>query len=148
MSIVRRAAFVAAAITALTVVAAVPVDAGVPPTTGIQTATLTISKVVQGEAPAGAEFVIEVDCVVEGVTELTFPAEGGSQELVFFEEDSCTVTETQTGGAVDVTPPVTIAIAEPILYEVTITNVFDTAPSSETTASTQADTAVRPTFTG
>jgi hypothetical protein len=106
--------------------------------------------VVQGTAPADAEFVIDVDCEDSGPYELTFGPDGGSDEVVFFGPDFCTVTETVTGGAVDVTPPIDIAIEDPILYSVTVTNVFDTAPtsSSTTTASTQAAAATRPTFTG
>jgi hypothetical protein len=128
-----------------TLVLADPVGAGTT-TVPAQTATLTVTKVIQGVAPSDAEFTIEVACE-SGTTDLTFGPTGGSEQLTFFEEDECTVTETDTGGAVDVTPPQTVTIADPIPYDVTVTNVFDTAPSSETTAAAGAE-AVRPTFTG
>jgi hypothetical protein len=147
-SIIKRGALLAGALLVVSLVAAVsPAAAGVPPTTGVLTATLTVTKVVQGVAPADAEFVIEVDCE-DGTTELTFGPEGGSEDLTFFDEDVCTITEIETGGAVDVTPPFDIEIASPTFYEATVTNVFDTAPSSSTTASAQAAAATRPTFTG
>jgi hypothetical protein len=124
-----------------------PVGAGAPTTLPPETATLTVTKVVQGTAPSDAEFVIEVDCVEAGTTELTFESTGGSEQLTFTSEDECTVTETQTGGAFDVTPPQTVTIGDPIPYDVTVTNVFDTPPSSDTTSSA-ANEAVCPTFTG
>jgi hypothetical protein len=150
MSFLKRAAVVASAAIVVSLAAAVPVGAGVTTTTGEgETATLTVNKVVQGTAPADAEFVIAVECESSGPFELTYGPEGGAEEVIFFEPDFCTVTETETGGAVDVTPPIDIAIEDPIPYEVTVTNVFDTAPtSSSTTASVAADAATRPTFTG
>jgi hypothetical protein len=150
MAFLKRAAIVASAAVVVSLAAASPVDAGVTPTTGEgETATLTVNKVVQGTAPADAEFVIIVECEESGPYELSFGPEGGAEDVVFFDADLCTVTETQTGGAVDVTPPVDIEIASPVLYEVTITNVFDTAPSSSSTSSSVAsDTTTRPTFTG
>jgi hypothetical protein len=148
MMVAKRAALVVVGLVlAVAVGIGEPVGAGVTTTVDGETATLTVTKVVQGVAPATAEFVIEVACE-SGTTELTFGPTGGSDQVVFGEADECTVTETQTGGAFDVTPPQTVAIEDPIAYDVTVTNVFDTAPSSETTEATAAAAAVRPTFTG
>ena len=76
MSIVRRAALACGAliIGSLTV-AVVPADAGVSPTEPL-TATLRVNKVVQGEAPSDAQFVIVVACEGTGEHELTFGADG------------------------------------------------------------------------
>jgi len=149
MSLATRTALLTAALAVFSLVAVVaPADAGTPPTTGTpEIAVLTVTKVVQGEAPDDAEFVIEVDCENSGTTELSFGSEGGSEDVIFFDVDFCTISETQTGGAVDVTPPSDVAIAAPIQYAATVTNVFDMAPASDT-SDTGADTAVRPTFTG
>jgi hypothetical protein len=149
MSIARRLAMVASLLIVGTVATSVaPAGAG-ETTIPQETATLTVNKVVQGDAPSDAEFVILVSCEGIGDRELTFGSEGGSDEVIFFSPDQCTITETETGGAVDVTPPIEIFIEDPILYEETITNVFDTADTSaSTTASTQAAAATRPTFTG
>jgi hypothetical protein len=146
MNMKRSALFAAGVILAVALGVADPVGAGTTTTVDGETATLTVTKVVQGTAPTDAEFIIEVDCESD-TTELTFGPTGGSEQLTFFSEDECTVTETQTGGAVDVTPPQTVTIAAPIAYDVTVTNVFDTPPSSPTTGAGAAD-AVRPTFTG
>lgn len=150
MKLVKRALVLATATTAATLAFVVaPATAGVTPTTGEgETATLTVTKVVQGAAPADAEFVIEVACESAGTTELTFGSTGGSEDVTFFEQDLCTITETETGGAVDVTPPFDVAINSPTFYTATVTNVFDSAASSSTTADVAADTTTRPTFTG
>ena len=88
----------------------------------VSTATLVITKVVEGPAPAGTEFTVEVDCPAlphddqasdeadpEGPfpnpRTVTFTADGGTQSVDLFptEAPECTVTETDTGGADSVT---------------------------------------------
>lgn len=89
----------------------------------VPTATLVVTKVVEGPVPAGTEFTVEVDCPAIPVTDaqgsveadpegpfpnprtLTFTADGGSQSLDMFptEAPDCTVTETDDGGADTVT---------------------------------------------
>jgi hypothetical protein len=96
----------------------------------IPTATLDVTKVVEGEVPPGTTFTIEVSCpaIVKGPptddaavdaedwgggpegTEdieetLTFGEEGGTQSVegITIATQHCTITETDTGGAEAVT---------------------------------------------
>lgn len=73
-------------------------------------APLTIAKVVEGDAPADAAFVITLTCssaiITDGlggpaVAEYTFEwgSEGGEQTVGFVDAGECTVTETGNGGA-------------------------------------------------
>lgn len=73
------------------------------------TATLVVDKVVEGPAPAGTEFTVEVECTTANnpadLSTLTFTADGGSQDLEVVTDVTadCYVTETDDGGAVTVT---------------------------------------------
>lgn len=77
-------------------------------------APLHIRKVVVGPVPAGTQFVVTVTCDPPTITpggvssqQFVFDAQGnpvGTGDTVTFEgPTSCTVTETQTGGAASVT---------------------------------------------
>ena len=66
---------------------------------------LEITKVIEGEAPAGAEYVVDISCT-NGATptpeQLTF-TEGGTQPVsVNSGNTTCTVTESETAGALEV----------------------------------------------
>lgn len=137
-------------------------------------ATLYVTKTVDGTAPAGTEFVIEVDCTqavpnggaepTRGPVEPTFPivltfgADGGISDPIFFNTPhTCTVTETDNGGADSNTGPVDVDLDEPIRFDAEITNVFDPEPTTTTEAPTTttpptsaaaAAVAQAPTFTG
>jgi hypothetical protein len=150
MSIFKRALVVATATTAATLALAVaPATAGAPPQTGGETATLTITKVVQGDAPADASFTILVSCEASGEHQLLFGAEGGSDSVVFTGPDECDITEPADGGASSTTGLATVQITEPIAYAQTVVNVFDPeTPTTPTSEAVSADTATRPTFTG
>lgn len=73
------------------------------------TATLVVDKVVEGPAPADAEFTVEVECTTGNdpadLSTLTFTADGGSQNLEVLTDVTadCYVTETDDGGAATVT---------------------------------------------
>lgn len=83
-------------------------------------AAVTVTKVVEGEAPADATFPVTVACNTaagagvstefgEGTagivldTEITFPATGGSQYLVAYTPQSCSIAELDDAGAVSAT---------------------------------------------
>jgi hypothetical protein len=80
--------------------------------TGGNAPILTIRKVVVGSAPAGTQFVVAVNCDGDIIRpggpgssngQRTFDAQGnpvGSDAFEFVDTGQCTVTETQTGGAV------------------------------------------------
>lgn len=86
----------------------------------VETATLDVTKVVEGDPPPGTTFTVEVECPVirdlrstaddwdagpEGAGPVTatlvFGADGGTQSVggIRFETRNCTVTETDDGGA-------------------------------------------------
>lgn len=135
-------------------------------------ATLTVTKTVDGTAPADAEFVINVLCVEPGREvapaaapaglgavydeDVVFGPEGGSEDFVFFEEAVCTITELDDGGADEVIGgEQEVRIEEPVLYEAEVINVFEPAPTTVTTAKTTTTTAAAaavtratPRFTG
>ena len=147
MTFMKRAVLVTTAVSAIALAVAIsPAGAGVPPTTTPQIATLTITKVVQGTAPADAEFTIVADCEASGEHELTFGAEGGEQEIVFSSADVCDITEPGDGGASSTTGLGEIGIFSPTDYARSVINTFD--PESATTVDTAAEVATRPTFTG
>jgi len=143
-----------------------------PAEAGRETATLTVTKTVEGTAPADAEFVINVFC--EGGTtngtevglepagdilevvydeDITFGPEGGSEDFEFFSEASCTITEVDDGGADSSSGPVSVDITDPIQFDAEIVNTFDAEAATTvapTTTAAAAAGAVRaaPTFTG
>lgn len=75
------------------VLAASPASAGFTP-------RLTVTKIVEGTPPPGAEWVVEVTCDGESgpPREVTF-TEPGSETLTIIGDGTCTVVETVTAGA-------------------------------------------------
>lgn len=73
------------------------------------TASLVVTKVVEGPAPAGTAFTVEVECTTGtapvDLSTLTFAADGGSQDLEVLTDITadCYVTETDDGGAATIT---------------------------------------------
>jgi len=120
----------------------------VPATAG-QDNTLTVTKVVEGTAPPGTVFTIDVDCEDEGggIEDFQFefgPVGGSETVVVQAVEQECNVNESGTGGAssvsyaCEVTVPgrgaaqcisdTTLLIPSPgggATAEFTVTNTFD-----------------------
>jgi hypothetical protein len=104
----KRWAGVLVAAAALVALAAPPAEAG------IDAAPLTVRKVPAGPVPAGTQFVVTISCDKEIIstddgpvssTQLVFDAQGnpvGPDTVEFTDFGTCTVTETQTGGAASV----------------------------------------------
>lgn len=151
-------------------------------------ATVDVDKVVEGTAPAGATFPVTVTCEggrptatadafsTEGLgflldTSFSFGAGGGTKYLVAYGPQSCTVSETDDGGAssstIDLTDCVTggggdaaagteaagpsgdFDIISPTDCTQTITNTFAAAPPAAPPAAQPADvTQQQPAFTG
>ena len=106
-----------------------PSEATIPTVTAVANlsfAQVTVDKVVEGDPPADAQFVVNLDCSLDAppppppspgafaetegfpgpdslVRDLTFGAAGGTQQLVFYGPYECTVTETDDAGALSVT---------------------------------------------
>jgi hypothetical protein len=121
-------------------------------------AAIPVTKVVEGEAPADATFVVNVDCVgleigagatgfEDGVSAADLPFDfdvdlsyGATGGLAFVYTDhgvECTITEPETGGAVSTTiDPEAVTVTEVEFFPVTVTNTFP------------APIVVEPTFTG
>jgi hypothetical protein len=169
--VVAVAAMGAAPSAAQTTSTTLPPDTLPPPP--IISATLTVTKAVVGVAPPDATFVLHVFCpgiepnpsaapstdgplrpatpVLWYDEDLTFGATGGSTVLPFpaFIGATCTVTETQNGGAISTSPPVQLAIGAGS-YTATITNTFGPSPDTTTTTPAASATAVNasPVLTG
>jgi hypothetical protein len=121
-------------------------------------ARLTVNKVVEGTAPAGTTFEIEVDCVagLDGIAagidfgsfveDLEYGAFGGVQDVILYSGAVCTTTETDDGGADSSSVEGAEADFEesPIDLTATVTNVF----AAETVAAPAEAAPVAPTFTG
>jgi hypothetical protein len=110
---------------------------------------LTVTKVVEGDAPDDATFVIEVEC--EGADafteELELGAEGGVAEVYsYVGPTTCEVTETDDGGAESTEiEGGTAEFDEPIDLAATVTNTFaDTPPTTTTTVPTVPTTTTTP----
>ena len=88
--------FVTAGVLAAAVLLPSGVNAGEP-------TTLTVVKVVEGDVPTDAEFVINVECTLTDVVDLTFGPEGGSETINVVPDEDCVVTETEDAGAESVT---------------------------------------------
>ncbi len=85
---------------------------------------LEITKVIEGEAPPGAEFVVDITCsngAAATPAQLTF-TEGGTQPVSVNSGDTtCTVTESETAGALEVRYACEI-VSQPGLQEATCTD--------------------------
>ena len=67
---------------------------------------INVTKVVEGDVPAGTTFTIEVTCNSDGgtdVTPLVFDAAGGTQTVTAPTIGDCSAEETDDGGAITVT---------------------------------------------
>lgn len=127
-------------------------------TGGFAFARLTVEKVLEGEAPADATFVILSDCQGEDsddsfAQELEFPAAGGVQDVIVYGPTTCTTSETDDGGADSsaVENPETDFVPEPVDLATTVTNVFEASPPTPTPTPeppAALPVAVAPTFTG
>ncbi|WP_208028634.1 hypothetical protein [Rhabdothermincola sediminis] len=152
---------------------AAPVGAGSHPEF-----TLTITKIVEGSAPNDTEFVINVNCVAYEMPaeplrarpladtvvlneDTVFPSEGGTVTLsihpdAFWDAIDCGVTETDDGGADEVTGrEQVVTFTDWENRRVEVVNRFNepgptTTAEPTTTTSTAATTAARatPRFTG
>jgi len=113
-------------------------------------ATLNVQKVVVGSDPPGDTFTVQVSCLGAGSTSgasgfgsrsnsvhssdgapptLQYGAAGGTSPVYVFEASTCTLTETNAGGAASTTiSPNPVEITDPIAFSATVTNVFPAAP--------------------
>ena len=134
--------------------------------------TITVEKVIVGEAPDGAEFVVAFDCGQAGVDEFTFTADDLSPQTTFALLGDCTLSETANAGADAVTyacvasgpgvgscvPGATAVDIEFVSNSgggdafITVTNTFEAEPEpvpQTTSVSVPSPaTVVAPTFTG
>jgi hypothetical protein len=129
-------------------------------------ATLRVTKVVNGTAPAGTTFNVIVQCTSTArdraqqlppgefppfTTALTFPAGGGTQDVLIVGLASCTVSEapprpecTHTG-----VTPATTEITAPQVYPVFVTNnCADPGGATAAQQSTIVPVVGTPRFTG
>ena len=147
-----------AAVVTLGLLGAAPVAAQttVPPS---EVAVLTVTKTVDGTAPADAEFTLHITCAAsedgEAVTQatdydqdITFGSTGGSQDFEFTGPSLCEVTEVDDGGADSSTGPVDVDITQPIAYSAEIVNTFDPAVTTTTAAAAAAAVEATAAFTG
>jgi hypothetical protein len=163
----RRVLTIAGFVTSLLAGFVVPAGAGEDPFQ-----VLNVTKVVEGSPPAGAEFVVEVECSNDqGPTEsdtLTFDGSGTQVFDAGGASTECTATETESAGATTVTysceevsaaqcdaagnaVTFTSDVAE---ATITVTNTFTPAPppppppSPEPALPPAPVLAARPVFTG
>ena len=120
-------------------------------------ATIRVTKVVEGVAPPGTEFLVVVSCDNRDPVNLTFPAEGGTKDAIInpaFRNRDCSITETPPGNGCDtvtIDPEVVTLIGDTeATYPVTVTN---TCPEPEpepapAAAAPAAAVPAAPTFTG
>jgi hypothetical protein len=102
---------------------------------------LTVTKVVEGQAPEGATFVVVVDCGPEAPgppdganveafsVELVFPAGGGTHPVIAYRYPTCQITETDDGGAQSTEiRPATVHVEDHWGHEARVTNTFVSPP--------------------
>jgi len=156
-------AAVATAALGLGLFAAVPAGAQTDTTIGGEVAVLTVTKTVDGTAPADTSFTLHITCTGRdtGPTivgklggqatdydeDIVFGATGGSHDYVFSGPSDCTVTETDDGGADASSGPVDVAILAPTSYDAEIINTFDPVPTTAPPAQ-EAAVEAAPAFTG
>jgi hypothetical protein len=151
-----------AAFSALAIAGAV---VALPAEAGRESATLTVTKTVEGTPPPDAEFVINVYCVSEEENgngeiideelvpvgfapqgngevvyneDIAFGPDGGSEDFTFFGPALCEITEVEDGGADGVSGEGQVAIEEPILYDAEIVNTFTDATTTTAAPTTTA----------
>lgn len=163
---------------AATAIAVGSIGIGAAPAGAGDMGSLTVTKTVEGDAPADAEFVIDVYCELVlpqdaeiggalpsgpvNVTideQVTFGPEGGEETFPFSSNangSECTITEVEDGGADEViNREVELTLENTTLYEAEITNVFaeeltttTTTTAAPTTAAAAAAAVAAPRFTG
>ena len=128
-------------------------------------ATIQVTKVVEGVAPPGTEFVVTVgDCRNREDQELTFGPTGGTQDAIFdpgVSDRDCTISEVPPGGEctlVSIEPATVTLVADTTaVYPVTVTNscpaaVDDAEPAAAEPAAAEPAAAgpvtAQPVFTG
>ena len=127
-------------------------------------ATLRVTKTVTGAPAPQTTFAVVVDCVPVEVpraadalppgqtppftTTLTFPATGGTQDVLITRTSDCTSSETPPPGCTLTSiDPVTTHVRQDIVYPVTVTN--DCPPPAPEPAAAPAVAVVQaPRFTG
>jgi len=146
----------------------VPVKEATPVTTSDtepgRCATLRVTKTVTGAPAPQTTFAVVVDCVPVEVpraadalppgqvppftTTLTFPATGGTQDVLITRTSDCTTSETPPPGCTLTSiDPVTTHVRQDIVYPVTVTN--DCPPPAPEPAAAPAVAVVQaPRFTG
>lgn len=154
-----------AAVTVLGGVLLTPTVVGAGPTA--PDPVIEVIKVVDGEAPEGTQFVVNVACDTPGPVsvDFTFPATGGTQSDSFSEDNACFVSETDDGGADTVTYDATcsgecsvesvgpdgvnLALRQPgAVATVTVTNTFAEAQPDDAAQEPADVVAATPSFTG
>ena len=134
-------------------------------------ATLEVTKVVTGTPAPGTTFGVGVDCVPVEIkpitpapaaadalppgqtppftTTLTFPATGGTQDVLITRASDCTVTETPPPGCTLTSiDPVKTEIRSDIVYPVTVTNDCPPPPMQPAPAPAAVAVVQVPSFTG
>ena len=134
-------------------------------------ATLEITKVVTGEPAPETTFAVGVDCAPVEIkpvspapatadalppgqtppftTTLTFPASGGTQDVLITKPSDCTVTETPPPGCTLTSiDPVKTEIRSAIVYPVTVTNDCPPPPMQPAPAPAAVAVVQVPRFTG
>jgi hypothetical protein len=124
-------------------------DAGGPieGTSTVHFGTVNVMKQVQGPDPADTTFTVHFDCTVQagstanGFTasstvvptvgapdttgDLQYGSSGGTLVFYAFGKGTCTLTETNTGGAQSTSiSPNPVDVVNPIVYSTTVTNTF------------------------
>jgi hypothetical protein len=152
MRVARIAAAAGATVLGMSVFAVTAAGPAAGGEVAVPAPVLFLEKQVVGTPPAGAEYVIDVFCTIQtpGVieipefatpaaiaiildTQFVFGAQGGIEEIPFDrlgddETINCDIFESETGGAIDVTPPQSVVIDSNVTYFAYVENVFDTPP--------------------
>ena len=130
-----------------------PVPSGADSTDEL--ATVQVTKVVEGVAPPGTEFVVTVgDCRNREDQALTFGPTGGTKDAIFdpgVSDRDCTISEVPPGGEctlVSIEPATVTLVADTTaVYPVTVTNSCPAAVDDAEPAAAEPVTA-QPVFTG
>ena len=86
----------AALVVCVTVIVAVPGSASA----GFENLTVKITKVVVGNPPSGASFLVQIQCNGTLQAEANFDAAGGMETVMFdSDEEDCSVSEPENGSA-------------------------------------------------
>ena len=128
----------------------IPISATADP---VAFATVNVQKVVVGSDPPGDTFTVQVSCLGGGGAagasgasgfgsgsssvhssdgappSLQYGAAGGTSPVYVFGPSTCTLSETNAGGAASTTiSPNPVDVVDPAVFSATVTNVFPAAP--------------------